>query len=293
MTEVQQAIASQDVSPLMIISGSGSLPFTIADAARRAGRRVVLYALQGLADPQRVASYPHYWGTMGQFTRFCRLARQEHCRDVVFIGGAVRPSTWRLGFNFGTLLLLPEILPILRGGDNHLLTGVARILEVRGFRLVGAQEIAPEILAPEGLIAGREPGPRERADIARGLSLLHATSPFDIGQATVVADNRILAIEAAEGTDRMLAHVAHLRREGRIAWPGGTGVVVKAPKRGQDRRLDLPSIGPQTVDNVAAAGLAGIAIAAGSAIIAELELTIAAASRSNVFVYGVSDGFAP
>src|SRR5262249_53180180 len=152
-------------------SGSGALPFAVADAARQAGRSVVLYALKGLADPQRVATYRHHWGTMGQFTRFCRLALQEHCRDVVFVGGAARPSIWQLRPDFGTLFLLPQVFRMLRGGDNHLLTGIARLLEVRGFRVLGPHQIAPEILAPEGLIAGREPSSRDRIDIARGLSL--------------------------------------------------------------------------------------------------------------------------
>ena len=142
-----------------------------------------------------------------------------------------------------------------------------------------------------GRSAPRTPSERDRADIARGLALLNATSPFDIGQAVVVADNQVLAVEGPEGTDQMLARVAELRRNGRIRTPAGTGVLVKAAKLGQDQRIDLPVIGPPTVEAAGAAGLAGIAVVAGSTIVAEPERIAAAADRAKIFVIGVdADG---
>jgi DUF1009 family protein len=119
--------------------------------------------------------------------------------------------------------------------------------------------------------------------------LLNATSPFDIGQAVIVAENQVLAVEGPEGTDRMLARVAELRRNGRIRSAAGTGVLVKAVKIGQDHRIDLPSIGPQTVEMAGAAGLAGLAVVAGSTIVAEPERIAAVADRAKVFVAGVDD----
>jgi len=177
----------------------------------------------------------------------------------------------------------------LRGGDDRLLKGVAAIFEEHGFRLVGAHQIAPDILMPEGPLGRERPTAGDHADIATALALLNATSPFDVGQAVVVASARVLAIEAAEGTDRMLARIAELRRGGRIAPGSGQGVLVKAAKRGQDQRVDLPSIGPHTVEAAAGAGLAGIAVVAGSTIIAEPEATAAAADRERLFVIGVRD----
>jgi DUF1009 family protein len=253
------------------------------------GRRVVLFAIRGWADPQRVASYPHHWAAVGQFGWFCRLARQERCRDVVFIGSMVRPAIWQIRPDFKTLRLLPRIYGIFRGGDDHLLKGVATIFEEHGFHLLGAHAVAPEILMPEGALGRERPSERDHADIAKGLALLNASSPFDVGQAVVVADARVLAIEAAEGTDRMLARIAELRQSGRIAASSGRGVLVKAAKRGQDRRLDLPSIGPQTVEGAARAGLAGIAVVAGSTIVAEPERIGATADRERLFVFGVRD----
>ena len=105
--------------PLAIICGAGSLPFAVADAALRSGRAVVLFALRGFADPERVGGYPHHWTKLGQFGRFCRTARREGCRDVVFIGSVVRPALWQIAPDIGTLRVLPDILRMFRGGDDH------------------------------------------------------------------------------------------------------------------------------------------------------------------------------
>src|SRR4029077_5591889 len=260
-----------DNGPLAVICGGGALPFAVADAVGKRGRRVVLFAIRGWADPQRVAAYPHNWASFGQFGWFCRVAQREGCRDVVLIGSVVRPAIWKIRPGFKTLRLLPPIGGLLRRGDDRLLKGVAAIFEEHGFRLVGAHEIAPDILIPEGPLGRERPTARDHADIAPALPLLDATTTFDVGQAVVVADARVLAIEAAEGTDRMLARIAELRQSGRIAAAAGRGVLVKAAKRDQDRRVDLPSIGPQTVEGAARAGLAGIAVGAGSTIVAEPE----------------------
>ena len=277
--------------PLAIICGGGSLPFAVADAAVLAGRRVLLFPLRGSAEEQRVTGYPHHWIGIGQFGRLRRLARAGGCRDVVFIGSVVRPTVAQLWPDLGTIRELPKLVKLFRGGDDHLLSGIAGIFEAHGFRLIGADEVAPDILVPPGTLGSCLPDDRARADIACGLALLNATGPFDVGQAVVVADNRILAIEAADGTDEMLAHVAELRRNGRIRAPAGTGVLVKAPKTGQDRRIDLPSIGPPTIEGVARAGLAGIAVVAGSAIIAEAERMIKTANKAKIFVVGIhADG---
>jgi DUF1009 family protein len=184
------------------------------------------------------------------------------------------------------MMEFPRVIAAFRCGDDHLLSNVARMFERRGFRLLGAHEVAPEILMPEGALGRTQPNDRDHADIALGLDYLRASGPFDIGQAAVVAGKPVLAVEAAEGTDAMLARVADMRASGRVRAPAGSGVLVKAPKPGQDRRFDLPSIGPRTVEGAAHAGLAGIAVAAGSTIVAEPERLIAAADRANVFVIG-------
>jgi DUF1009 family protein len=276
--------------PLAIICGGGKFPFVVADAVTRRGREVVLFAIRGWADPIAVTRYPHHWAGLGQFGRFCRLAHEANCREVVIIGTMLRPRLMQLRPDLTTLMYFPRISRLLRGGDDHLLSGIARMFEENGFRVVGAHQVAPEILVPEGTLGRHQPSERGRADIARGLAVLHAMGSFDVGQAVVVADNRVLAIEAAEGTDQMLARVATMRREGRIRLPDKVGVVVKAPKPGQDQRLDFPSVGVRTVQAAAEAGLAGIAVEARGAITADLQELVAAADAAGLFVVGIPAG---
>ena len=273
-------------SPLALICGGGSLPLAVADLVSKRGRPVIVFGLRGAADQQLVARYPHHWLRIGQLGAFARLARSAGCRDVVFIGSLVRPTLWKLRPDFKALMLLPHIVAAYRGGDDHLLSGVSKIVEREGFRLLGAHEVAPEILMPEDTLGRVQPSERDSVDIALGLDYLRAAGPYDIGQAVVVAGKHVLAVEAAEGTDAMVARVAEMRANGRVRAAAGSGVLVKAPKRGQDKRFDLPSIGPRTIEGVARAGLAGIAVVAGGTIVAEPERLVQAADRANIFVIG-------
>ncbi len=286
MTDTDPGAAS-NAGPLAVICGGGSLPYVVARAAQQQGRRVVLFPLRGSADSQAVAPFDHHWIVAGKFGQFRKLARSEGCCDVVMIGSVLRPALRDLRFDFAMLRVLPRLIRTFRSGDNSLLSGIAQMFQEHGLRVVGAHEIAPEILMPPGPLAGRQPTDSERADIALALALLRATGPFDVGQAAIVADQRVLALEAAEGTDRMLARFAELRQSGQVRVRPGSGVLVKAPKPAQDRRLDLPSIGPRTVEGAAKAGLAGIAVMAGSTIVAEPEGIVAAADRASLFVVGV------
>jgi UDP-2,3-diacylglucosamine hydrolase len=284
------AEAVRQEGPLAMICGGGSLPLAVADSVTARGRSVVLFPLHGAADPQAFARYPNHWVYVGQLGKFTRLARAAGCREVVFIGSLVRPALWQLRLDWTALMALPRVVAAYRGGDDHLLTGVARLLERQGFRLLGAHQVAPEILVPAGALGRVQPTARAQDDIRLGFDYLRAAGPFDIGQAVVVAEKQVLAVEAAEGTDAMLTRVAQLRDAGRIGTPRGAGVLVKAAKPAQDRRFDLPSIGPKTVEGVVRAGLAGVAVAAGETVIAEVDALVAAADRANIFVIGVPAG---
>jgi UDP-2,3-diacylglucosamine hydrolase len=280
-------------APLAIICGAGRVPFAVADAVMRRGRQVVLFALRGWADTAAVEAYPHHWVALGQFGRFCRFAHQAGCRDVVLVGGLVRPPIVQLRLDWGGLKQLPLIIRSFRGGDDHLLSGMGQMFESVGFHLLGAHEVAPEITAPLGALGRFKPDAPVEEDISRGFALLDAASAFDVGQAAVIAARRVLAIEAAEGTDAMLDRVIAMRTSGRIAIAAGAGVLVKAPKRRQDRRFDLPSIGPDTVMRAARAGLAGIAVVAGATIVAEPHRLVEIADHAGLFVVGRPDRETP
>lgn len=275
--------------PVAIICGGGSFPAAVADAVLRRGRRPVMFGIKGWADPKVIELYAHHWIAIGQAGRFFRLARAEHCREVLFIGTLLRPALTQIRLDWQTIRLLPRAIRFFRGGDDRLLSGVASVAEAGGLRVIGVQDVAPEILVPQGVLGRCQPSNRDKADIARALALIAAMGPFDVGQAAVVADNHVLAVEAAEGTDNVLARIAELRRQGRVTTPPGVGVLVKAPKPGQDRRFDLPSIGPRTIENVARAGLAGVAVTAGSTIIAEAAEVAAAADREKIFFVGMTE----
>jgi UDP-2,3-diacylglucosamine hydrolase len=282
------APAATQEGPLALVCGGGSLPLAVADYAAARGRKVLLFPLRGIAKPEDYAGREHTWVRIAKFGTFERAARAAGCSELVLIGSLVRPSFWQVRFDWTTAKLIPRIAAAFVGGDDYLLSSVARLIEARGFRVRGAHEVAPDILVPEGTLGRVPASERDRADIALGLDYLRATGAFDVGQAVVVAGKHVLAVEAAEGTDGMLARVAEMRASGRVRAPGGTGVLVKAPKPGQDRRFDLPSIGPQTVENAARARLAGIAVVAGMTIIAEPERLIAAADHANLFVVGAA-----
>ena len=285
--------AGGEQGPLAMLCGGGSLPLTVADKVASSGRPVLLFPLRGAAEGLGVERYPHHWVHIGQIGKFLRLARAAGCRDVVFIGSLVRPSLWHVHPDLKGLSVLPRVFAAYRGGDNHLLSGMGKLLEDEGLRLVGAHEVAPDILIQEGPLGRAQPSEVDRGDITLGLEYLRAAGQFDIGQAVVVAGRHILAVEAVEGTDAMLARVAEMRVNGRLRARPGTGILVKAPKPAQDHRFDLPSIGPQTVEGVVRAGLAGIAVLAGSTIVAEPARLVELADRNAIFVVGVPSGTEP
>ena len=274
-------------SPVGLIAAGGVMPFAVAESLLARGIHPVLFALKGACDPVAVERFRHHWISVGQVGRAMKLFRAENCRDLVFIGTLVRPALSEIRLDWGTLRVLGRVWASFRGGDDHLLSGIGRIFEEDGFRMVGIKDVAPDLLVPEGCLTRTMPDENAAADIARGREVLRALSPFDIGQAAVVIDGHVVGVEDIEGTDGLLARVARLRKEGRIRARAGRGVLVKAPKSGQDLRFDLPTVGPRTVEGAAAAELAGIAVVAGNTIVVEPQQMIEKAGAAGLFVTGL------
>lgn len=275
-------------SPVGVVAAGGAMPFAVADSLRARGIEPVLFALRGVCDPKRVEGFRHHWISVGQLGRATKLFRAEGCRDLVFIGSLVRPALSEIRLDWGTLRALGRVWAAFRGGDDHLLSAIGRILERDGFRMVGIKEVAPDLLVPEGCLTRTVPDAAANADIAKGREVLRALGGFDIGQGVVVIDGHVVGIEDIEGTDGLLARMARLRGEGRIRAAAGRGVLVKAPKSGQDLRFDLPTVGPRTVEAAASAGLAGIAVIAGNTLVAEPQAMVEAADTRRLFVVGLS-----
>jgi DUF1009 family protein len=266
---------------LGILAGGGVLPARVAEAARAAGRAVFIVGLQGYAEARVIAPFPHAMIRIGAGGHILAALRQHGCRDLVLVGPVRRPSLLDLRPDAEGARILARIGRAAFAGDDGLLAAVIRVLNEEGFRVLGAHEILAEALGPRGLLGTAAPDAQAMADIARGVAVVRALGAVDVGQGCVVQQGIVLAVEAAEGTDAMLARAATLAR------PGYGGVLVKLVKPGQDRRADLPTIGPATLKAAAAAGLRGVAFEAGGTILAERSMTIATADAAGLFLLGL------
>jgi DUF1009 family protein len=266
---------------LGILAGGGPLPGQIAAAARAAGRQVFLVGLEGFADPLVLAPWPHEVIRIGAAGRILAALRAHQCRDLVLIGPVRRPSLLDLRPDAEGARILARIGRAAFAGDDGLLAAVVKVLGEEGFQVLSAKQVLNEAMAPAGLLTHVAPDALAMGDIHRGIAVARALGAADVGQGCVVQQGIVLAVEAAEGTDAMLARCAELARAG----PGG--VLVKLVKPGQDRRADLPTIGPATIAGGVRARLRGVAFEAGGTILADRRALIAAADAAGLFLLGL------
>jgi UDP-2,3-diacylglucosamine hydrolase len=268
-------------TPLGIIAGGGPLPGQVAAAAIAAGRPVYIAALEGFAEPEIVKPYLHQFFRLGAIGAIRHALRENNCVEIVMIGPVKRPSFLALRPDAEGAKLLAKIGRAAFAGDDGLLAAVVRVLSDDGFNVLGAHEIVSDVLAPPGLLTVTAPDASEMADVQRGIEVLKIIGAADIGQACVVQQGIVLAVEAVEGTDAMLARIPLVAR------PGPAGVLVKLAKPGQERRADLPTIGVATIRHAQEAGLRGVAFEAGNTILADRALMIEAADEAGMFILGV------
>jgi len=275
-------------SPIGILAGNGSLPVEIARAIVERGGRVQVVAIDSAASGE-LDAFPIVRIGLGQIGGILHAFRTAGCRDLVIVGGVSRPDLGTLRPDLGLFLNLPQVVRLVfSGGDDGVLRVVVRFFEAKGFNVVSPVDLVPALAVGAGRLTEASPTAADIADILLGSSVVKALGAYDIGQAVIVSGGEIHAIEAAEGTDRMLARVAQAKVG---STPGGpTGVLVKRPKPGQEMRVDLPAIGPETVTRVAQAGLSGIAVLAGQSLAAQRPQLIEAAKAASVFVYGFTEG---
>ncbi len=272
------------MSALGIIAGGGDLPKAIAESAREAGREVFVIAL-GADD--WISGYPHEHASLGEVGKILKALRGSHCDDVVLVGKQPRPKFSEVKLDAKGVLVAPRMIAAARKGDDALLRAVADTFSREGFRVVGAQDAAPGLLAEAGVMGAIKPSSDDEDDIASAFNIVRTLGRLDVGQAAVVCEGLPLAVEAAEGTDAMIARIAALPAHFRGDEKHRKGVLAKAPKPIQDRKTDLPVIGVQTVRNAAAVGLAGIAVEAGGALIVGKRAVIQAADKLGLFIVGV------
>ena len=276
--------ASPKQGPIALLCAGGALPFAVADAMRQAGREPLIVGMSGIADPglDRLGAR---WLALGQLGKLFALLRRERCAGVVLIGAMQRPSLRSMRIDAVGWSYLFDFLRNIRRGDDAMLRSMLRWFEDQGFPVLGAGEVAPELLAPEGRLGKAAPAPAMLEAATKGFACLDAISPFDVGQALICVGERIVAIEGAEGTDGLIERAGDLVRIGRLK--GREALLLKGTKIGQSLKVDLPTIGPRTIERAAEAGLAGIVVEAGRVLVIEVEAVVAAADAAGLFLVGV------
>ena len=266
---------------LGILAGGGALPRHLIAAARAQGRDVFVVAFHGQTEPATAEAAPSFWTHLGSAGETLKRLHGEGVEDLVLAGPIRRPSLLQLRLDARAAKFMAQI-GRRAFGDDGLLGAIVRALEEEeGFRVLGSQELLGGLLATAGAYGRHRPDAQADTDIARGVEVVRALGRLDIGQAAVVQQGLVLGVEAIEGTDALLHRVGPLRREG----PGG--VLVKIAKPGQERRIDLPTIGLDTLEAARAAGLRGLAIQAGAALVIERPQVIAACDAAGLFLVGL------
>jgi hypothetical protein len=247
---------------------------------------VFVLALAGMTDDW-ARDYPHETVSLGELGRAMKAFRAHGCTDVTLAGKVQRPKFSEIKLDAKAILAAPRVIAAALRGDDALLRSVVDMFEREGMRVVGAAEAAPDLIAREGAFGRIQPNAENNDDVALAFKVARAMGAFDVGQAAIVCANLTLAVEAAEGTDAMIARVLTLPEHLRGTKGKLRGVLVKAPKPIQDGKTDLPVIGVQTVRNAHAAALAGIAVEAGGALIVDRGAVVSEADRLGMFLIGV------
>ncbi len=270
-----------------IIAGGGAFPVAVAREAVAAGREVHILGIVGEAEPA-IEGFSHSWIKWGEIGHLLGELKRTGCGELVIIGGVTRPDLDQVRLDLGAIRNLPLVLSLMIGGDDSVLSSVVRFFEAKGLVVRGAHEIAPSLVVGLGPLGREHPSAGDEKDIRQGLAVVRALGSLDVGQAAVVTRGHVIAVEAAEGTDQMLIRAADLRQWGRRRGKR-MGVLVKRPKPRQELRVDMPAMGPRTVELAARAGLAGVAVMAHGVLIAERAEIVRIADAERIFIAGVED----
>ncbi|WP_336294396.1 LpxI family protein [Bartonella sp. CB169] len=266
-----------------IIAGNGVLPINVAQELEKYGQNPFLVLLRDEADAV-LYRYEHCELSIVELARLVKILKTAGICNIVLAGGVKkRPLLTQLRLDWTTFLALPKLIWALRSGDDALLKAFIRVIEAHGFCVIGAHEIVPDLLAPIKFnLTSRRATKKEKKDIFLAARAAKRLGQLDIGQAAVAINGRVIAVEGAEGTDNMLWRVCEMRERGQI--PSKGGVLVKCAKPQQDHRVDLPSIGPVTIMNIAKSGLSGVAVEANRSLILSMKTTIEKANQYSLFI---------
>jgi len=271
---------------LGILAGGGVLPARLIEACRVQGRECFIVAFKDQTDPQAIADAPHEWVRLGAAGKALELLKENNVEELVMAGPIKRPSLAAIRPDAWALKLLTKA-GVSSLGDDGLLSVIVNELENEGLKVIGVDDILSNFLAEAKVYGKIEPDKTALTDIERGFHVAWILGQADVGQAVVVQQGLVLAVEAIEGTEKMVSRIPDVAREG----PGG--VLVKAKKPKQEKRADLPTVGPETVKQAAKAGLSGIAVEAGGALVVDPVETTTQADRLGLFLVGYAKGSHP
>ena len=276
---------AQQINPKIgIIAGGGSLPIALADYLEKKNQPFFVLALKGHADAKSFSStVPLKVVRLGAIGKAFNLLRKNGVKKIVFIGSVKRPSFSEIRPDFKGLSLLAK-LSLKALGDDGLLRFVIKEVEKNGFEVVGVHELMPNLLVPKGVLTHQKPNAKDLIDIERGFFVVKLLGKADVGQAVIVQQGLVLSLEGIEGTKALIERTKNLKRK------GDGGVLVKAIKPQQEKRIDMPTIGPDTVKSIYDSGLKGIAVEAEKVLLAEADKTIELADKLNIFIVGVHNG---
>jgi DUF1009 family protein len=268
------------MNKLGIIAGGGNLPKKVIQVCRQINRPHFIVAFEGMTDADTVAGSPHEFRGLGEIEATLNKLKEEGCTEVTFVGRIERPSFSNLKMDKRAASLMAKAA--LRGfGDNAVLSLILEEIEKDGFKVVGAQDLLTDILAPAGVLGSCQPDDIALRDIKRGQEILRQMAPADVGQSVIVQQEMVLGIEAIEGTDALIERCVASKREGPAA------ILVKMRKTNQETRVDLPTIGLETIKKLHQAGFRGLAIEAQGTIILNRTELIDYANQHGIFVVGV------
>jgi UDP-2,3-diacylglucosamine hydrolase len=272
---------------LGLIAGGGALPIAVAQACANIGRPLFVIRLKGMADDSLTA-FDGVELPIEQFGKGVDALRKAQCVAVCMTGVVKRPDFASLRPDLKGLAIMPGVVAAARNGDDALMRHFVEQFEKEGFRVEGATDVTGALLLREGALGKIKPTADQLADVAKAMQVVHAIGALDVGQGAVVCDGLVLAVEAQEGTDAMLARVAGLPEPLRGTPAKPRGALAKIPKTTQERRMDLPTIGVQTIESCAAAGLSGVAGEAGAMVVLDRDRVIAKANELGLFVWGAA-----
>lgn len=269
-----------------ILAGGGALPKYLIESCKKKGVEVFVIGFKGQTNPETLAGIDHMWTGLGSAGLILKTLKQKNIQDLVMIGSIKRPSISELNPDFKALEILARI-GFKALGDDGLLSAIKQELEKEGFTLHGVQDFSENLITTQGTLGNIDPDEKDWESIRLGVQVSQTLGKLDIGQAVIIQEGTILGLEAIEGTDELIKRCIPLKKQ------GNGPILVKTCKPQQDRKLDLPTIGPQTIQNAYNAGLRGIAMHSGASIILDPQKVAELADAYRIFVVGVKTDIIP